>query len=125
MAEFTLHIQLGNEAMSTPEDVARELHAVAEQLREDPQSDGTIVELNGNSVGSFHLELPEPPAEFIKACEIDAGRWVKVGDESDFQRLEMDPAPMPGGRVELILEPHSEGFLVDAAEQLPVRIEEA
>jgi hypothetical protein len=70
------------------------------------------------------MELPGPRAEFIKACEIDAGRWVKVGDESDFQRLEMDPAPMPGGRVELILEPHSEGFLVDAAEQLPVRIED-
>lgn len=124
MAEFTLHLQLGNEAMQTPEDIARELHAVAEQIIETPAADGTITELNGNSVGSFHMELPEPPAEFIKACEIDAGRWVKVGDESDFQRLEMDPEPMPGGRVELILEPHSEGFLVDAAEQLPVRIED-
>lgn len=124
MAEFTLHLQLGDADLLTPEDVARELAALSEQIDSTTGQDGTIISSLGNRVGSFHMELPEPPAEFIKACEIDAGRWVKVGDESEFQRLEQDPEPMPGGRVELILEPYSEGFLVDAAEQLPVRIDD-
>lgn len=128
--EFTLHIRLGNAEMRTPEHIARELHAVADQLADDPQKDGTIIEVNGNSVGSFHMELPEPPHHPVKASELEAGMRVKVDDNPtdadwEYVRLEIDAEPMPGGRVELITEPHSEGFLFDAAQELDVLDEEA
>lgn len=121
---FTLQIELGNSEMNTGAHIAQALREVAEKI-ETMHLDGPIHDVNGNHVGSFKHVPAEPPYEFYKACNLEAGQWVKVGDDSYFQRLEIDPAPMPGGRVELILEPHSEGFLIDAAEQVPVRIEDA
>lgn len=56
MTKFTLQINLGNEAMQTPEDVARELHAVADQMALQTDEDGIIIDPNGNTVGSFTFE---------------------------------------------------------------------
>lgn len=85
--EFTLHIRLGNAEMRTPEHIARELHAVADQLADDPQKDGTIIEVNGNSVGSFHMELPQ------SAECADCGRSFDVDDLAEPKRLQerLDP----------------------------------
>lgn len=126
--EFTLHIRLGNAEMRTYEHIARALHAVADQLADNPQRDGAIIEVNGSVVGSFHVELPEPPHHLVKASELEAGMRVKVDPlDADwgYRRLEIDAEPMPGGRVELITEPHSEGFLFEAAQELDVLDEEA
>jgi len=50
---FKLEITLGNDAMQTTEDVARELKAIAGQIVDEriEDCDGKIYDLNGNSVG--------------------------------------------------------------------------
>lgn len=52
---FEMEIRIGNEAMSTPEDLAWALRRVAERLA-CGQSDGVIHDVNGNSVGSWAIE---------------------------------------------------------------------
>lgn len=52
MAEFKCTIELGNDAMQTPEAVADALEQVAARLRGGARS-GTIVDDNGNKVGRF------------------------------------------------------------------------
>jgi hypothetical protein len=56
MEKFTLELDLGNEAMQDHEDVARELHAVADQMEMQHDADGRIHDPNGNTVGSFRFE---------------------------------------------------------------------
>jgi len=60
---FTLRIDLGNAAMQTGDDVAEALEYVATRLRVDGQAGqvGLIRDLNGNTVGNYHL--PNPPQE--------------------------------------------------------------
>lgn len=58
MEQFVLEIELGNDAMQTPEDVAEALCLVARRLREAAAlgrhaSVGTIRDRNGNDVGTF------------------------------------------------------------------------
>lgn len=118
---FVLSIGLGNAAMRKAEHVRQALEELAQAIGD---GDGDVFDENGNMVGHWSLHEPEPESEERKASELEAGDWVKIGDGADFGRLELDPAPMPGGRVELITEPHSEGFLVSADELLPVLVEE-
>lgn len=51
---FGLHIDLGNEAMQTGDDVADALEQVARKLRRGAES-GAIMDRNGNRVGIFNL----------------------------------------------------------------------
>ena len=51
MREFTLRIEMGNEAMQTPEDVGDALWAVANRLNYGmDRSNGEILDYNGNKV---------------------------------------------------------------------------
>ena len=52
MNEFTISIMMGNDAMRTPADVAKQLRHVASEL-EDGFEAGTIRDDNGNNVGHF------------------------------------------------------------------------
>ena len=53
-ARFILGIDMGNEAMQTHLEVATALEAVARKLARG-DTDGTIQDSNGNTVGSFHF----------------------------------------------------------------------
>ena len=55
MAKFTLEITLGNDAMQTTEDIADALQRTASKL-ESGYRTGNIMDLNGNSVGSYAIE---------------------------------------------------------------------
>jgi hypothetical protein len=58
--KFTLEIELGNDAMQTPEDVTDALEEVVKQIR-DRHWDGwtpggeSIRDINGNTVGRWSL----------------------------------------------------------------------
>ena len=54
MAKFTLEIELGNEAMQTPEDIAEALRKTASHVQAG-YGNGTIRDLDGNSVGSYDI----------------------------------------------------------------------
>jgi hypothetical protein len=52
MKNFKLRIELGNEAMQTPEDVVRALRDVAERLEGYSDFHSIIIrDVNGNTVG--------------------------------------------------------------------------
>ena len=51
---FSLNIELGNETMQTPDDVAEALLRVIARLQ-DGHKEGAIRDLNGNTVGTFAL----------------------------------------------------------------------
>jgi hypothetical protein len=51
---FTLSIRMGNAAMLTPEDVGEALRQVADKLDND-YTDGPVIDVNGNRVGSWAL----------------------------------------------------------------------
>ena len=55
--EFKVVIQLGNSAMSTDDDIANALDAVANKLRHGPNGSesGVIRDANGNIVGVFGM----------------------------------------------------------------------
>lgn len=62
---FTLSIELGNEACRTTLDVSRLIVSVAEKLDRDVvelcsagRGSGTVLDFNGNTIGSWVLELP-------------------------------------------------------------------
>lgn len=62
MPEFKLNIELGNAAMQTPQDVAAALRKVADKVDTFVPGEGCflpVVDLNGNSVGSFIATFPE------------------------------------------------------------------
>lgn len=58
---FQLKIQLGNDAMQEPEDVARALERVAEQLREVGWRGAPVRDMNGNRVGEWSVSGVRPP----------------------------------------------------------------
>ncbi len=61
MAEFTLNIELGNEAMQTGLDIAEALKKVAKKIYMCGEGDeligcgGKIMDYNGNSVGLWQV----------------------------------------------------------------------
>jgi len=61
MREFTLSIDLGNEAMETPDDVATVLESIADRCRTHsavaPGHTQSIMDLNGNRVGSWKFHV--------------------------------------------------------------------
>ena len=64
MNDFKLFIELGNEAMQTPQDVAERLRGIAATLDEDHSGypEGLIRDANGNTVGEYVFpaqDLPE------------------------------------------------------------------
>jgi hypothetical protein len=54
---FSVMISLGNEAMSTPQDVARSLQEVVNRLKrndaDEEYDSGRLYDVNGNSVGQW------------------------------------------------------------------------
>jgi hypothetical protein len=56
--EFTLSITLGNDAMQTPQDVARALEYIVMRLHRGADM-GNIKDINGNNVGSFEGEFED------------------------------------------------------------------
>jgi hypothetical protein len=72
-AQFLLAIKLGNDAMITPGDLAAALDRLSHKvalLDGYVDEQGTVMDLNGNSVGTWTVEWPE--------CEIEgdaSGQW--------------------------------------------------
>ena len=56
--KFTLTIELGNDAMQTPEDVAGALREVADDVERTsmPQDGHRVRDYNGNTVGRWVFE---------------------------------------------------------------------
>ena len=52
---FDLHIDLGNDAMQTGEDVAEALRRIATKLERSGHESGLVMDLNGNKVGTWEL----------------------------------------------------------------------
>jgi len=52
---FHLHINMGNPAMKTIEDIAEALERVAKEIRRDQAVNSAILDRNGNHVGEFGL----------------------------------------------------------------------
>jgi hypothetical protein len=52
-SEFTLRIDLGNDAMREPEDIADALRRVAQMIENSHGAGGSIMDNNGNTVGKF------------------------------------------------------------------------
>lgn len=52
---FAVSIALGNDAMQTPQDVAKALREIAEKLDTTGPSRGPVIDRNGNTVGTFTL----------------------------------------------------------------------
>ena len=53
---FKLKIELGNDAMQTPEDVAEALEGVASRLKNTGRREGAIFDTNGNKVGAYEFQ---------------------------------------------------------------------
>ena len=51
---FILNITLGNSAMTNREEIADALHTTAAKVR-GGQREGTIMDLNGNTVGNYQF----------------------------------------------------------------------
>jgi hypothetical protein len=58
MSQFTLTIDLGNDAMSTPSDIADALRKLAGRIEtiDGYLGDGVVRDVNGNTVGHWALE---------------------------------------------------------------------
>lgn len=56
---ITLTINLGNDAMQSPQNVAEALNRVAERMWHKSQfftdEGGTVLDVNGNAVGAWHF----------------------------------------------------------------------
>lgn len=57
--EFKLRIRLGNAAMMNGADVADALRRVADVVQDSGDDSAGIRDLNGNTVGSWDLSLPD------------------------------------------------------------------
>jgi hypothetical protein len=51
--EFTLSLELGNDAMRSPDDIADALRRVAQMIENSQSGGGSIMDNNGNTVGKF------------------------------------------------------------------------
>jgi len=62
MPQFVLRIKLGNDAMQTPYDIQEALKRVSKRIYDadfnldDMRSGCTIMDLNGNTVGSWQIK---------------------------------------------------------------------
>lgn len=56
---FTLEIELGNAAMCEAEHVAEALEQIAQRVR-GGEDDGRVRDLNGNTVGTWSVNYPDP-----------------------------------------------------------------
>lgn len=75
---FRLYINLGNEAMQGPEDVAAALRTVADSRGMAAGIDeGTIFDLNGNRVGAWELVEDEEESRSL---------WSRRGGRRGYQR---------------------------------------
>jgi hypothetical protein len=54
-SEFVLKIDMGNDAMKSPEDVAVALRALAGKLDAGGCHEGSVRDLNGNTIGHWEL----------------------------------------------------------------------
>jgi hypothetical protein len=86
--QFTLTIELGNDAMSDPGDIADALETTADTLRMYGFSEGiiysTIVDENGNTVGKW--EVTQTAAEEARDARLLLGDFcelVKQGRYTD------------------------------------------
>lgn len=52
--KFTLTIELGNDAMKSPEDIADALRKAASHIQAG-YGNGSVRDLNGNTVGSYDI----------------------------------------------------------------------
>lgn len=55
-SKFKLHIKLGNDAMSTKDDVANALRELADKLDRTGDDSGNIRDYNGNTVGKWEID---------------------------------------------------------------------
>jgi hypothetical protein len=55
MSRFKLTIQLGNEAMQTPFDVAHALEALSVRISNTTRDYGNVFDDNGNNVGTWSI----------------------------------------------------------------------
>jgi hypothetical protein len=60
--EFRLAIRLANAEMQTPTNVAEALVKLASTIETTNRSQGSIMDVNGGTVGSWGAEWPEPEA---------------------------------------------------------------
>jgi hypothetical protein len=56
MAEFTLKITLGNDAMQTSGDIERAIRRSITYCNMTPGLEGNIRDINGNTVGSWRVK---------------------------------------------------------------------
>lgn len=73
---FKLEIELGNDAMQTPMDVAMALTSLADRLTASPPTEGVIRDENGNPVGRWSFEDEEPDR-----CDHKWRRWPEFPDD--------------------------------------------
>lgn len=55
-SKFNLTIKLGNDAMSTKDDIARALRDLAGKLDRTDSDSGRVRDDNGNTVGSWEID---------------------------------------------------------------------
>lgn len=55
-SKFKLHIKLGNDAMSTKDDIANALRELADKLDRTSDDSGRIRDYNGNTVGEWEID---------------------------------------------------------------------
>lgn len=87
--DFTLHIELGNAAMQTPDQVAAVLRIVADRLSNrgdfDDGYNGTIMDHLGNTVGNWTVEGEDGPMDeddLFKAAHKLTGVWPTSVEEA-------------------------------------------
>jgi hypothetical protein len=51
--QFTLTLELGNEAMQTLDDIADTLRELADKLSTSYDTEGKVRDANGNTIGTF------------------------------------------------------------------------
>ena len=86
---FTLNIETGNAEMSEPSHVAEALTEVAEGIRGFGERDGKILDINGNVVGNWTLDLPaeNEPLDAWETAQVEA--WMEsTEEERDAQEVE-------------------------------------
>lgn len=104
--KFTLEIQMGSEKMQTNAHVARELAAVARQLRpEFGMGGGTICDPDGHDVGRFSFEADDAGGEtehldFVEVIEVferEDGVYVfaDLGDAHRFEKAVAQSRDLP------------------------------
>jgi hypothetical protein len=96
---FTLKIELGGDAMQSGPDVAAALRDVADKIEHGLEARGSIVDVNGNTVGTYGPHNDEDPDDdradyFDRRRRAGPGerrpRRVRVGRARDPGRLMLD-----------------------------------